>query len=148
MNLCMCAVHDGNGLAARRLHCDFRKSKLRARAQDVGIKQRNTHTHTHRQTQTDTHTRKTRRACRFCALVQRPKGCYENFVVRRSSQFFYELRILIRGHWSWWKNRQSHIVVRLQDIIGLHVMLGMYGYSNPDNTCAVIPVLFWSHTMS
>ena len=31
------------GLAARRVHCDFRKSKLRPRALDVGIKQHNTH---------------------------------------------------------------------------------------------------------
>ena len=31
------------GLAARRVHCDFRKSKLRTRTLDVGIKQHNTH---------------------------------------------------------------------------------------------------------
>ena len=31
------------GLAACQVHCDFRKSKLRARTLDVGIKQHNTH---------------------------------------------------------------------------------------------------------
>ena len=46
MNLFIRAVHDGKGsadLAARCVHCDFRKSKHWAQALDVGIKQYNTH---------------------------------------------------------------------------------------------------------